>query len=502
LLLLIDYGDDGEVCLNREGTRNGVWRVIRITIDNVVPAKDYKRNQSPLRRFSNMCSGELQQTGPSETSESAGSQESISNIIEAYSRFVPQEVLGLMGKDAITSVDLGDHIERTMTILFSDIRDFTSLSEGMTPQENFTFINSYLEQMEPVISCHEGIIDKYIGDAIMALFPTNADDALHGAIRMLDQLALYNEGQKESGKPPVRIGVGLNTGLMMLGIIGGKHRMESTVISDAVNLASRIESMTKNYGTPLLISEHTYYGLKDASHYDTRFIDRVKVKGKEQCQSVYEVFDADPPPLREGKRNTKALFEEALAHYHFKEVPKAMELLSACLRQAPSDTVAQVYRARCERFLSTGVHESSGEVDLIIPWDASFAIGHPEIDAQHRGLFEQAGGLVEAIGKSRDYKQLQKIIAFLDTYVARHFETEERCMAEKNYPFLQLQIDQHRRFSRYFEAFKDEIRKDLDAHRVFLLFRAQILVIDWLVHHTSRLDRHFGKFLGRTEAIG
>jgi len=449
-----------------------------------------------------MHSGKSQQTGPIATSDSAGSQESMSNIVEAYSRFVPQEFLELMGKAAITNVDLGDHIEKTMTILFSDIRDFTSLSEGMTPRQNFAFINSYLEQMEPVISRHGGIIDKYIGDAIMALFPTNADDALHGAIRMLDQLVSYNEGRKESGKPPVRIGVGLNTGLMMLGIIGGKHRMESTVISDAVNLASRIESMTKNYGTPLLISEHTYYGLKDASHYDTRFIDRVKVKGKEQCQSVYEVFDADPPWLREAKRNTKALFEEALAHYHFKEVPRAMELLSECLRQAPGDTPAQVYLARCERFLETGFHESSGEVDLRISWDGSCAIGHPAIDAQHRGLFEHARGLVEAMGKSRDYRQLHTTIEFLDDYVARHFETEERCMAEKSYPFLQLQIDQHRRFSRYFEAFKDEIKKDLDAHRVFLLFRAQILVIDWLVHHTSRLDRHFGKFLGRTEAIG
>jgi hypothetical protein len=96
--------------------------------------------------------------------------------------------------------------------------------------------------------------------------------------------------------------------------------------------------MTKSYGTPLLISEHTYYGLKDASHHDTRFIDRVKVKGKEQAQSVYEVFDADPPTLREAKRKTKGLFEEALAQYHFKEAPTALKLLSECLRQAPDDT--------------------------------------------------------------------------------------------------------------------------------------------------------------------
>jgi hemerythrin-like metal-binding protein len=449
-----------------------------------------------------MCNDEVKQTKPGLTSDSAMSRESINSIIEAYSRFVPHEVLGLMGKDSITSVDLGDHVEKTMTILFSDIRDFTPLSEGMRPQECFAFINSYLQQMEPIIARHKGIIDKYIGDGIMALFPTDADDALHGAIEMLDQLGSYNEGRKESGNTPIRIGVGLNTGLMMLGIIGGKHRMDSTVISDAVNLASRIESMTKNYGTPLLISEHTYYGLKDASHHDTRFIDRVKVKGKEQPQSVYEVFDADPPTLREAKRKTKGVFEEALAQYHFKEVPTALKLLSECLRQAPDDTAGQVYRARCERFLETGFHEGSGEVDLIIQWDPSLAIGHAEIDAQHRGLFKCVGGFVEAIRKSRDYTQIHTIIEFLDDYVAKHFDTEERCMAEKNYPFLQLQMDQHRRFSDYFEGFKDEIKKELNARRVFLLFRAQILVIDWLVNHTSKLDRHFGKFLGLTGVIG
>ncbi len=449
-----------------------------------------------------MHKSEYKQNEPDLASDSAKSQASVDKIIEVYSRFVPQEIIKLMGKNTITGINLGDNIEMTMTILFSDIRDFTLLSEKMTPQESFAFINSYLELMEPVIVQTGGIIDKYIGDAIMALFPTNADAALDGAIRMLNQLVTFNDNRKKSGDPHIRIGVGINTGLMMLGIIGGKHRMESTVISDAVNLASRIESMTKNYGTSLLISEHTYYGLKDTSRYDTRFIDRVKVRGKEQCQSVYEVFDTDPPSLREAKRNTKALFEEALAHYHFKKVPEAMDLLSECLRQAPDDTVAQVYRERCEHFLTTGIHESSGEVDLVIQWNTSLEIGDPLIDAQHRGLFEQVNRFVEAIGKSQDYAQLHTVIEFLDDYISRHFATEERCMAENNYPFLQLQIDQHRRFSRYFEAFLNKIRNDLAMHRAFILFRAQILIIDWLINHTSKLDRHFGKFLKTINGTG
>jgi len=426
-------------------------------------------------------------------------KQSMESIVRAYSRFVPREIISLMGKDDISNVSLGDYIEKTMTILFSDIRDFTSLSEEMTPRENFAFINSYMACMNPVIARNGGIIDKYIGDAIMALFPVNADNALHCAIDMLAELRSFNKKIKKSGYSSVKIGIGLNTGLMMLGIIGGKHFIETTVISDAVNLASRIESMTKDYQTPLLISEHTYYSLKDISLYHTRFIDRVRVKGKAQCQSVYEVFDADPAPLRKAKRDKKIIFEEALAHYHFKEVARAKKILAGYLRQVPDDTVAQVYHDRCIRYLKTGMHDSSGEFDLAISWNKSLAVDQSIIDEQHRGLFESARKFVDAVGKSKNYPQLCSTIDFLDNYIKVHFETEERLMAGNSYPFLQMQIDQHRRFSRYFEGLKREIRKNFETRRIFILFQIQLLIVDWLINHTSKLDTHFGKFLRQSQ---
>ncbi len=423
------------------------------------------------------------------------SQEAINKIIAAYSRFIPEKTLALLGKDAITDVALGDHLELTMSILFSDIRNFTSLSEAMTPPENFAFINSYLEYINPVITEHGGIIDKYIGDAIMVLFPRNADDALCCGINLLHHLDTYNQQRKSSGHPPIKIGVGINTGLMMLGVIGGKQHMESTVISDAVNLASRIESLTKNYKTPLLISEHTYYSLRDQAEHDIRFIDRVKVKGKSHCQSVYEVFDADPPALQAGKRSIQYLFEEALAHYHLKKIPEAKQLLLECQQQVPDDTVVEVYLARCDKFLTTGDHESSGEFDFTIRWDDSIAIDNGEIDAQHRQLFEHVNKFVKAMANSWDYSELQPLLEFMETYVAEHFDTEERLMAEKNYPFLQMQIAQHAEFYKLFEDFRDEIERDFSKRRIFFLFRTQVLLIDWLLNHTSKLDRHFGKFL-------
>ncbi|MBD0300431.1 MAG: PAS domain S-box protein, partial [Nitrososphaera sp.] len=156
-------------------------------------------------------------------------------IAEATSRFVPNEFLAFLGCDSIVDIKLGEAVELEMSVLFSDIRDFTTLSEQMTPTENFKFINSYLSRMEPLIVENQGFIDKYIGDAIMALFSEGADDAVKAGIAMLETLAEYNRDRLSLGYVPVEIGVGINTGSLILGIVGGKSRMDGTVVSDAVN---------------------------------------------------------------------------------------------------------------------------------------------------------------------------------------------------------------------------------------------------------------------------
>ena len=164
--------------------------------------------------------------------------------------------------------------------MFSDIRSFTSLSESMTPEENFKFVNSYLSKMGPLVREHNGYIDKYIGDAIMALFERSPEDAVRTSIKMLKTLREYNEGRNRAGYELIQIGVGVNTGKMMLGTLGESDRMEGSVISDAVNLAARLEGLTKLYKTPLLLSEETLLKIGD-SIFDTRLIDKVAVKGKE-----------------------------------------------------------------------------------------------------------------------------------------------------------------------------------------------------------------------------
>jgi len=282
--------------------------------------------------------------------------------IDAYERFVPKEFLKNLGKEAIDNVKLGDNVEKEMTVLFSDIRNFTTLSEQMTPKETFKFINSYLSVMGPVIRNHHGFIDKFIGDAIMALFDTSADDAVRGGIGILQRLVEYNQGRKQAGYDPVVIGIGINTGTLRIGTVGERDRMEATVISDAVNLASRIEGMTKMYGIPLLISDATYHALEDPTKYHIRKIDRVKVKGKTKPVTLWEVFDLDPPELLDYKLKIAAIFEEAISLYHSRQFEEAHELFLDCLTRNPRDKTAEFYVERCKLYMKMGDEEDWGGI--------------------------------------------------------------------------------------------------------------------------------------------
>lgn len=165
---------------------------------------------------------------------------------------------------------------------------------------------------------------------------------------MLQKLDEYNLTRGRPGRPKIQIGIGINTGSLMLGTVGGQNRMDSTVISDAVNLASRIEGLTKDFGVPLLISEPTFSALENPSVYAIRLVGRVKVKGKSEMVSVFEVFEADLPEAREAKLATKAIFEEAVSLYNLKDYQGAKQGFDKCLRINPLDKVAQIYLNRVQ----------------------------------------------------------------------------------------------------------------------------------------------------------
>ncbi|BDQ11409.1 ATP-binding protein [Sediminibacterium sp. TEGAF015] len=275
---------------------------------------------------------------------------SLSLINKAYSRFVPNEFLNLLNRDSIIDIKLGDQQQYEMTVLFSDIRDFTSLSEKMSPKENFDFLNGYLEQIGPIIRSHNGFIDKYIGDAIMALFPSGPDDAIKAAISICQYLEAYNKNRIIDAKPPINIGFGIHTGSMILGTIGELERMESTVISDAVNLGSRLEGLTKIYGVSILASEYSIQKLKHAESFHYRIIDRVRVKGKEQVVSIAEIFDGDSQETLELKQKSKLFFEKGVSAYELNDYKQATYLFEQVCQIYPEDGPTLFYLEKLKKY--------------------------------------------------------------------------------------------------------------------------------------------------------
>lgn len=280
------------------------------------------------------------------------SNATLERINEAQARFMPNEFLRFLGKESITDVALGDSIQERMTVLFSDIRSFTTLSEGMSPAQIFSFLNRYLQRAEPIIAEHGGFIDKYIGDAVMGLFPKSADDALLAGIGLQREVRVLNRKLRDEGQPELAIGVGLHTGELMLGTIGGRNRMETTVIADAVNASSRLESATKTFGCAIVLSSATRSLLSDPERFMLRNLGPLHVKGKHEALDVYEAFDADIAELLVHKQQTLPQFAEALAAFTALDYDAAVTLFSDLARANAFDGPARYYAALSEELRS------------------------------------------------------------------------------------------------------------------------------------------------------
>jgi class 3 adenylate cyclase len=276
---------------------------------------------------------------------------------EAYSRFVPEQFLRHLKRSSISDVKLGDQAARTMTVMFSDIRDFTSISERLTPEENFRFLNGYLGRIGPVIRQQYGFIDKYIGDAVMALFDGPVDEALGAAMAMQLATVEYNRHLPDPRFGPLTIGIGLHSGPLMLGIIGEEGRMESTVIADAVNLASRIESLTKHYDCRILVSRPTFEAQADPQFYLTRPVDLVRVKGRSESVELLEILDDRFDPRATLKNDLAAHLAEAMMVYRRGDFFGARSLFQTLAYKDPADRLYGIFRLRIEELIRLGAPE-------------------------------------------------------------------------------------------------------------------------------------------------
>jgi len=283
--------------------------------------------------------GSLSQAFNQMASNLDNSLNTLKDTNRAYFRFVPEEFLAMVGRKNILEVKLGDAIQRPMTVLFSDIRSFTTLTEKMSPGETFEFINTYLSVMGPLIRDHKGFVDKYIGDALMGLFPRNADDAVQAAFAMQAGLAKLNQGRD----PPLKIGIGIHIGPVMLGMIGEAERMQGTVVADAVNLASRLEGLTKKFRANILISDETRLALETTSKVPMRYLGKIAVKGKSEEKGVFELLIPEQDLDQENRWQSAEEFASGVLALEQSDFLIAAEMFKRLAEANAADFMARVY---------------------------------------------------------------------------------------------------------------------------------------------------------------
>lgn len=219
----------------------------------------------------------------------------------------------------------------------------------MSPQDILNFLNSYFKRMSIPIHEHNGFIDKFIGDAIMALYDRpnmNALDAVKSSIAMIEAIKVYNQHRSDVGHQPISIGIGLHTGEAIIGTVGAEDRMDSTVLGDAVNLASRIEGLTKYYNAQIIISSQTYRLLDDDSIL-SRKLDFVSVKGKKKPETIFEIFNGNENEMINKKVQILQPFHEGLINYYSRQWNDSIKLFEECLKIYPDDVVSKMYVDRC-----------------------------------------------------------------------------------------------------------------------------------------------------------
>ena len=278
-------------------------------------------------------------------------------INDSYSRFIPYEFLHSLGRETIMEVNLGDQIEKEVTILFSDIRGYTSMSEGMTPKENFNFLNSFLNKMGPTIRENNGFVMQYLGDGLMSIFLHDPMDAVSASIEMVGQIEEYNISRKSKSRKPISVGFGMHTGKLVMGVIGDEKRMDVNVVSDSVNTASRMEGLTKHYGASIIMSEDTLDGLKEKEKLHYRFLGLVKVKGKSIPLKIFEVLDGITDNVNKLKIKTKEAFETGLEYYFKKDFISAAAEFKNVATINGGDVGAQMYLKLSAKYMIEEVPE-------------------------------------------------------------------------------------------------------------------------------------------------
>jgi class 3 adenylate cyclase/HAMP domain-containing protein len=326
---------------------------------------EYRDETGELAHTFNVMVGELEKAYnqiKSYAFQAVLAQKKETRIRNIFQRYVPREVIDRFFQNP-ESMLVGEN--RVVSVLFSDIRSFTSISEGMMPDDLVNALNAYFSVMVDIIMGRGGVVDKYIGDAIMAFFGApvkHEDDAFQSVmagIEMIESLKEFNRKQVADGRPEFLIGIGINYGFVTVGNIGNERKMDYTVIGDMVNLASRLEGLTKYYDQEIIISESVYRKVRDT--LPCRQLDRVAVKGKKTGTSIYTTKRS----LSGTEKQAWSIHRQGMRLFFNREFGKAEEAFREVGRLLPGDRVAELMADRAARYRTTPPPEDWTGVEVM-----------------------------------------------------------------------------------------------------------------------------------------
>ncbi len=290
----------------------------------------------------------------------------LQKLYKASDQFVPIEFLKAIGRESISDARIGDYTNKEFSIVFSDIRNYTGLSEKLTPEENFNFINGYVGRMGPSIKNYQGFINQYLGDAILAIYPKEVEYALDSAISMQGAIQHYNAERKIKGRNEIAVGMGLHTGELILGIIGDVDRADPATLADTVNIASRMEGLTKYFGVKILVSEDVYRQIQNPGKYEFRCLGKIQLKGKTQSILMYECLNGETTAVHQLKSATLQDFNSGLNYYQAGEFQSAIQAFQVVLIANPDDTVVQYFMNKADYHNKSGCPPDWSGVEIML----------------------------------------------------------------------------------------------------------------------------------------
>lgn len=339
----------------------------------VVRAKQRQRRQAKAQQRVIPHGGTIRSTAQEQASQRfLDKADEAMRFNQTFQKFVPKQFVDHFAKHGSDVLELGHADEDEVAILFCDIRGFTGLSERMSPQELMNFLNSYFLRMNAPIHQNRGFIDKFIGDAIMALFDhpggspqQKAYDAILAAIDLRNAIFLYNQHRANSGYEGINIGVGIHFGPVIIGTVGSDDRMDTTVIGDSVNIAFRLEGLAPKYHADIVISEQVRECLSGEEGIEYRPLDWVRVKGRQAPVKIYEVFNHLPDHQKQAKLATKALIEQGLQLRIQQDFEAALAIFEQALSVNPDDPLLLHHIESCRHYQTQ---------TLPSDWDGSFSM--------------------------------------------------------------------------------------------------------------------------------